>query len=318
LAVKLDRLLAIVILLLNRRMVQAKELAERFEVSVRTIYRDVEAINQAGIPIVTYQGSGGGIGLIEGFRLDHNVLTGDELASILTALHSISTSYPDPKSRELVEKLNSIVPPDQEEALRQKASQVLFDFSHWGENSVLEKQLSLLKDAIGQNQVVMFHYRNSRGDSTSRFAEPHTLVWKGRDWYLQAYCRSRNQFRLFKLQRIKNLEAFPEYFVRRELPQQEHGGIGRDWVNDSNRIDLTLRIYDSLEGQAEEWFHAEELESHPDGGWIVRKCYPEDDWLYGFILSFGPQVEVLEPERLRILIRDRAERIAGLYGGRTQ
>ncbi|MHA7965165.1 helix-turn-helix transcriptional regulator [Paenibacillus sp. CAU 1782] len=313
---KLDRLLAIVILLLNRRMVQAKELAERFEVSVRTIYRDIEAINQAGIPIVTHQGTGGGIGLIDGFRLDRNVLTGDELASILTALHSISTSYPEPKNRELVEKLNSIVPPGREEELKHKSSQVLFDFSHWGENSLLEDQLSLLKDAIGQTQLVMFHYRNSRGDFTNRCVEPHTLVWKGRDWYLQAFCRTRNEFRLFKLLRIKDLEPLPELFARRELPRQERG-IGRDWVNDNNRVNLVLRLGGSLEGQAQEWFHAEELEPHPDGGWIVRKCYPEDEWLYGFILSLGPQAELLEPERLRTLIGERARRIADLYGGRT-
>lgn len=308
---KLDRLLAIVILLSNRRMVQAKELAERFEVSVRTIYRDIETIGQAGIPVVTYQGTGGGIGLVEGFRLDRSTLTEDELASIVTALRSLSTSYPQPSSRELMEKLTSILPEEHAEELRQKSSRVLFDYSHWGANEPLEKQLADLKDAIEQSRLVSFQYRNGHGESSDRTVEPHTLIWKGRDWYLQAFCLGRGEFRLFKLQRIKALAKLAGVFDRRALPEHR---IGRDWVNDDNRVTLTLRLHDSLAGRAQEWFHAEEMEPHADGGWIIRKCYPEDEWLYGFILSFGPFAEVLEPERLRRIIGERARRMADLYG----
>ncbi len=312
---KLERLLSIIILLLNRRMVQAKELAERFEVSVRTIYRDIEAIHEAGIPIVTYQGTNGGIGLVEGYRLDRNVLTNDELADIVTALRSISTSYGNEQQLRLMEKINSIVPPSRSEEFEQMTSRVLIDYSPWDGNDKLQPKLQLLKEAVDRCTIAKFAYSNAEGEISHRAVEPHRLILKGRQWYLQAYCLMREQFRLFKLKRMKELEVDPEtMFDRRELPAQESDSDSDQGPCEPARVtEFVLRFRPESRYLAEEYFDIEDGQSGEDGSWLVRKAYPEDDWLYRFILGLGHHAEVLEPPHLREIIASRAEQVANKY-----
>ncbi|TBL76108.1 helix-turn-helix transcriptional regulator [Paenibacillus thalictri] len=310
---KLERLLSIIILLLNRRMVQAKELADRFEVSVRTIYRDIEAINGAGIPIVTYQGTNGGIGLAEGYRLDRNVMTNDELAAIVTALRSISTSYGNEQHVQLMEKINSVVPPAYFEEFQHKTSRVLIDYSPWDGNERLRPKLQLLKESVDRCLIVGFVYSSAKGEVSHRVVEPHTLILKGRQWYLQAYCLEKDQFRLFKLKRMKTLEITPgRTFIRRELPAHE-SVTGQSSSEPSPVTQIVLRFRADTRHFAEELFDIEELVAVGDGGWQVSKAYPEDEWLYSFILSLGHHAEVVEPLHLREIIASRAEQIAKIY-----
>jgi len=310
---KLERLLSIIILLLNRRIVQAKELAERFEVSVRTIYRDIEAINGAGIPIVTTQGTNGGIGLAEGYRLDRNVLTNDELAAIVTALRSISTSYGNDRHLQLMEKITSVVPPQYSEEFQHKASRVLIDYSPWDDNERLRPKLQLLNEAVENCRIVGFIYSDAEGVVSHRFVEPHMLIMKGRQWYLKAYCQTKEQFRLFKLKRMKELESVPERtFTRREFSMQGRND-GQSPNNSLKVTEFVLRFRADSRHLAEEWFGIEELLPLDDGSWQVRKAYREDEWLYGFILGLGHHAEVLEPPHLREIIASRAEQVAKIY-----
>lgn len=293
-------------------MVQAKELAERFEVSVRTIYRDIDAINAAGIPIVTYQGTNGGIGLSEGYRLDRNILTNDELATIVTALRSISTSYSKEQHQRLVEKINSVVLPEHEEEFQHKTNRVLIDYSPWGGSKHLRAKLILLDEALDSCVLVNFTYSNAEGEVSQRNVEPHMLILKGRQWYLQAYCLEKEEFRLFKLKRMKGLRIDHEKtFIRRNPSNQEHN-------EDKNKLkpstpEVVFRFQDKARHLAEEWFGIEELLPVEDGSWLVKKAYPENEWLYSFILSLGHHVEVLEPQHLRKIITSRAEKIAKVY-----
>ncbi|SCW36975.1 Predicted DNA-binding transcriptional regulator YafY, contains an HTH and WYL domains [Paenibacillus tianmuensis] len=310
---KLERLLSIIILLLNRRMVQAKELAERFEVSVRTIYRDIEAINVAGIPVVTYQGNNGGIGLAEGYRLDRNVLTNDELAAIVTALRSISTSYGNEQHLRLMEKINSVIPPAYSEEFRHMTSRVLIDYSPWDGNERLQPKLQQLKEAVDSCHIAEFTYSNAKGEVSHRIVEPHMLIMKGKQWYLKAYCQEKEQFRLFKLKRMKELEiADGRIFIRRELPKQDRSA-DQSPTESSQATEFVLRFRAESRYLAEEWFGIEELSPVDDGSWQVKKAYPEDEWLYSFILSLGHHAEVLEPPHLREIIASRAEQVAKMY-----
>lgn len=293
-------------------MVQAKELAERFEVSVRTIYRDIDAINAAGIPIVTYQGTNGGIGLSEGYRLDRNILTNDELATIVTALRSISTSYSKEQHQRLVEKINSVVLPEHEEEFQHKTNRVLIDYSPWGGNKHLRAKLILLDEALDSCVLVNFTYSNAEGEVSQRNVEPHMLILKGRQWYLQAYCLEKEEFRLFKLKRMKGLRIDHEKtFIRRNPSNQEHNE-GKNKLKPSTP-EVVFRFQDKARHLAEEWFGIEELLPVEDGSWLVKKAYPENEWLYSFILSLGHHVEVLEPQHLRKIITSRAEKIAKVY-----
>ena len=310
---KLERLLSIIILLLNRRMVQAKELAERFEVSVRTIYRDIETINEAGIPIVTYQGTNGGIGLAEGYRLDRNILTNDELAAITTALRSISSSYGNEKHQRLMDKIHSVVRPADSEAFQIKSSRVLIDYSPWDGNEQLRPKLQLLEKSVDQCLVVNFDYSNSDGKVSHRIVEPHRLILKGKQWYLQAHCMEKAQFRLFKLNRMKDLEiAHGKTFIRRELPIE-----ARAQNISSSEPSLLTEFVLCFQAEAYqlalECFGIDALCPSDDGTWLVKKAYPENEWLYRFILGLGHQVEVLEPAHLREVIADRAEQVVKNY-----
>lgn len=310
---KLERLLSIIILLINHRRIQAKDLAERFEVSIRTIYRDIDAIDAAGIPIVTYQGVHGGIGLAEGYRLDRNLLTNDELATIVTALRSISTSYEKEQHQQLMEKMNSVVLPNEMETFQDKTNRVFIDYSPWDNSVILQSKLESLEKAIDSYLLAKFTYSNAQGEVTQRIVEPYTLILKGRQWYVQAYCLEKEQFRLFKLRRMKNLSIdFGKFFKRRTLPEQKPSA-GKSSADSSQNLKIILRFQEEARHLAEDWFDIEELIPTDDGGWQVKKDYPEDEWLYRFILSFGHYVEVLEPIHLRKIIAERAAQITKKY-----
>lgn len=309
---KIDRLLSIVILLLNRRLVQAKELADMFEVSIRTIYRDIEVINQAGIPVITYQGANGGIGLMEGYRLDRNMLTNKELAAIVTALHSVSSSFHDKDNQLLVEKINSIISPADSDHFSRKTQQFIVDFSPWGENSRHNHKLQLIKEAIEHHQQLRFTYCKPNGDIDMRTIEPYTLVLKQHRWYLYGYCILREQFRLFKLVRIRDLVVEQEKFepIEIAMPQLPWNN---EWGTPEKNERIVLRFSHQAKHLAEEWFGIEELSADDKGGYVVVTYFAEDQWLYGFILSFGDQVEVLEPPHLRKKIGTLASHIAAQY-----
>ncbi|MGE7689714.1 helix-turn-helix transcriptional regulator [Lysinibacillus sp. NPDC097214] len=309
---KLERLLSIIILLLNRRKVQAKDLAEQFEVSIRTIYRDIDSINAAGIPIVTYQGTNGGIGLAEGYRLDRNLLTNDELATIVTALRSISTSYGKEQHQQLVEKINSVVlivviSDGDVQYLPKESNRLVRDLSY------VEILLHVLVEAIDSCILVYFTYSNAEGGVSQRIVEPHMLMLKGRQWYLQAYCLEKKEFRLFKLKRMKGLELDRDRNFIRRVPATQKRVEGKREFKPSDVLEVVFRFQDEARHLAEEWFGIEELLPVEDGSWLVKKAYPENAWLYSFILSLGHHVEVLEPHHLREIIASRAEKIAIIY-----
>lgn len=175
---KLDRLLAILVLLINRGRVQAKDLADTFEVSIRTIYRDIDTLGQAGIPVVTYQGASGGIGLAEGYRLDRNVLTDKDLASIVTALRSVSTSHTNVARDLLMEKLSSIVPEAKNEDFQANTSRFIVDYSMWTHPEALQIKLQLIEQGMDQLRPITFTYCSAEGTQTHRTTDPHTLVLK--------------------------------------------------------------------------------------------------------------------------------------------
>lgn len=308
---KIDRLLSIVILLLNRPLIQAKELADMFEVSVRTIYRDIESINGAGIPVVTYQGSGGGIGLMPGYRLDRNVLSERELADIFTALQSVS-SYGGGEHQLLMDKISSVIPPSQKKAFRSLTTQMIVDLSPWEQMTPLEERISLLKEALEEAVAVTFEYVSAEGRMTRRTIEPYTLVMKGRSWYIYGFCTERQDFRLFKLLRMKALVKERRHYTRQDVPLQ---GLpwSDGWKDPQQTVALTLLFAPEGRHLAEEYFDCGTLQQDERGGYILTVSYPENDWLYGFLLSFGTALEVLAPAHIRRRLGEVARGVAAAY-----
>lgn len=307
---KMDRLLHMVILLLNRRRMKARELADTLGVTVRTVYRDMESLCQAGIPLVTYQGQNGGIGIAEGYRLDRTVMTDEEWASVMVALKSLSKSYTGSNAAALVEKLRTVMP-EQRESFRVKTESVLIDFSPWGADARTEEKVRLLKEAVESGRMVAFAYTSAKNETLDRRVEPHTLVLKGQSWYLYGWCGSRQDFRLFKLSRMREIRVLQEGFARREV-RLDQWDLAEEW-NRSGTVEVLLRFEPGLRMVVEDRFGVEQVELDEAGRVLVRFAYREDEWLYGFLLSFGPGAEVLEPPHLREILRDRASRIAAMY-----
>ncbi|KJD41188.1 transcriptional regulator [Paenibacillus polymyxa] len=310
---KIDRLLSIVILLLKRNRIQAKELADLYEVSIRTIYRDIEAISLAGIPVVTFQGAGGGIGLMEGYRLDRSMLTDHDIKDIVMGLQSLSSSLGGPNVSRLLHKFESIIPESEKEQFSVRTTQFIVDHSGWGNQSVQEAKLIKIKEAMSQARTVAFTYRNAEGARTERDVEPHTLVLKGQQWFVYAYCPDRGQFRLFKLSRMNEPVVTETAFTRRDLSNEVLPWNEGRMTASSAVQPFTLQFNRTSRHLAEDWFGVEALNEQEEGIYTVSVPFPEDAWVYGFILSLGPDVVVKEPAHLRDKIYKMALRIASNY-----
>lgn len=307
---RIDRMLGIVVILLNRDRISAKSLAERFEVSVRTIYRDIEAINMAGIPIVAYAGNNGGFGIIENYRLDKQVLTLKEMTSIITALKGVSNTLKDDDLETVTEKILSLVPDDKMAQLKQSVEELCIDIMPWGYKEKSKEYLKGIQLAISERRLIEFDYCNTRNEKCSRIVEPMTLVYKGYAWYLFGFCQTRNDYRIFKLLRMNNLKLTDESFERKEKTYHEF----MKFTLDKNKmINIVLRYSAELKSLVEEYFDESHIEYQSDGGIIVKIALPEDNWLHSIILGSGENVEVLEPAYLRNIIKQKAEKILQLY-----
>lgn len=294
-----SRLFEIIYILLEKKKVTAPELAERFEVSVRTIYRDIDALSSAGIPVYCTQGKGGGIELLEDFVMDKSALTEEEQNQILLSLQCMAvTEHMD--AQKLLSRLSSLFQKDDE-------NWVYVDFSRW--NVQGEKQLfEMLKEAILCREVIHFDYYNTKGEHSRRAAEPMQLYFRGMDWYLIAFCLKNCEMRVFKLKRLKNLRKTEEHFLRRDIKKAETMPI-LEAVNDLTvtiKVDkkLGFRVYDEFDPA---WIREE------DGFFYITFPSAGEDWLYGWLLSFGPGLEVLEPPKVRREMKTRLKQMAEQY-----
>lgn len=301
----MQRLIEMVVLLLNRETVRAQDLADRFGVSARTIYRDVEELSLAGVPIYMTKGRGGGISLMREYALNRVLLSDQDKESIILALKTLQTTR-HPAADSALERVGALI--------RQNAADmddwVQIDFTQWGSDPDEAGRFGAIKQAILQRRLIAFDYVDSAGSRTSRAAEPMRLIYKGRAWYLYAYCRLKNDFRVFRLSRIKELVVQEAEFQRRDarVPDDlEYDDAAHKLVSLRLRFapEVLHRIYDD--------FDERQITRNPDGTCDVAASFPEDEWVYGYILSFGKSVEVLEPLAVRESISGRLRAAAARY-----
>ena len=284
---KHDRLIAILSVQLNQEQTTAPELAKRFEVSRRTINRDIETLNQAGIPVVTQQGAGGGIRIMDGFRMDRTALTSREMQAILSGLRSLDSVSGTGQYRQLMEKISpgstGILPGDQH---------ILINLASWHKASLSEK-IELLHGAIEQHRAVSFHYLSPNGES-DRIAEPALLVFQWSSWYLWGWCREKAGPRLFKLDRMDKLQI-GETFSPRKMDLPDLG----DERAFPDRYQVTVRVSPKYKWRLAEEYGPDCYELTPEGDCLFSAGFTDRDYLLSWILSFQGEAELLEPQELR-------------------
>lgn len=298
---KINRVFEILYILLNREKISSKELAEKFEVSVRTIYRDIEVISGAGIPICMTQGRNGGISLLENFTLDKQVLTESEKNDMLIAIQSLN-SFNKESVKSIFSKLSSLFGENQRDYIK-------IDYSGW-ENTI-EKQFELSKEAILLNKRLSFNYISTKGEKTYREVEPYVLWFKSKAWYLKCFCLEKNEIRLFRLSRITNIRILNENINLAKL--DESILIEEKKQVQYEKIKIKLKIDSSQEYRVKDDFLEQDISYDNDKNLIVTLNFPENEWLYGYILSYGSFATVIEPEYIVENIKKRLQKNLNNY-----
>lgn len=293
-----SRLFKIVYHLLEKGRATAPELAEKFEVSVRTIYRDIDALSGAGVPVYAEAGRNGGIHLMNGFVLDKAVLSEEEKQEILTALQSIHFTN-NIGNHQTLQKLSAIFHMDSENWLE-------VDFSRWGNKGTDNEKFELLKSAVIHQKCVKITYASSYGTMSERIVQPLKMCYKSMSWYLKAYCTKKQDYRIFKLTRIIDLEILTESFYKRTFPElDEASGQSYNTIVLRFPKNMSYRVYDE--------FDKTRVREEENGDLAVSVEMPEDEWLIGYLLSFGTEVDIIEPAYLGGIVAEQAKKIYEKY-----
>lgn len=304
---KIDRLIGIIMYLMNRDTVTARELADKFEVSVRTIVRDMESLCMAGIPISSSTGASGGYEILKTFELNKQITSMDDYMFIITALKGLCSAYESKKLEATLEKLIST-------SKYQNDKQIIyFDFGVAKEGENISKYIKMLEEAISTEFVVEFDYTDSENKTKRRRVEPLALTYKWYSWYLFGFCTYKDAYRIFKLSRIRNLSVTKISFVRRQSNISEL--LEANWKNDSRTyMDIKLLCKAEAKIPVMEYLKGIILEEHVNGNCIVSLHLPENErWWFSLLLGFGDQVEVLEPLELKNRLVEKACEIIELY-----
>lgn len=294
-----NRLFRILYYILEKEKVTANELADKFEVSVRTIYRDIDSISSVGVPIFTTQGKGGGIKIDNEFILNKSLFDANEKEQIIAALQGLEKTNEAYKS-ELITKLSALFK-------IKNSNWIEIDFTSWGSNNTYQDLFNALKTVIINKNIISFSYNRSKGEKINRKVKPIRLLFKEQDWYLYAFCLLRNNFRYFKLSRIKDLEVlainyednFENAVLKKELKYE-------NIVNIKLKFDksVAFRVYDEFN---------EAIEEDEKGNLYVEIKIPNNYKLYNYIFSFGSNVEILEPKEIRNQFKNMINEIAKKY-----
>ena len=293
---QINRLLELVYILLHRKNMPAKALAQQLGVSTRTIYRDIETLSIAGIPIYTVKGKGGGVRLLPESVLNKSILSEQEQNEILTALHGLSQLN---DSNQVLKKLSTIFD-------KPATNWLSVDFSDWsGANDYFNQ----FKTAILTQHIAQFDYYNSYGNKTTRTIEPLQLWFKSKAWYVKGYCLDKQDLRTYKLTRIKNLHITPSHFPQRTLPDTAPTNQALPPTGETIRLRILpaaiYRLFDD--------FEETDVVKQPDGSYIATIIWEIDPWVHGFILSYGEDMQVLSPPHLQQSIQAKAKNIAEKY-----
>lgn len=307
---KIDRLVSIIMILLDKERIGAQELADMFEVSPRTIYRDIDAINMAGIPIHATSGVGGGFEIMQNYKIDKKVFSVADISAILMGLSSLSNMIRGNELVNALAKVKSFIPADRAKDIELKVNQIYIDLSPWMGNGNIQLYLEIVKAALQENKLLSFEYIAHHGNKTIRTVEPYQLVLKSSHWYLHGYCHKRNDFRMFRLSLMSNLQIQERTFTPREYQKPV---LDFAEILETMQTKIKIRIHKSIMDRVLDFCTYENFSPDCEEYYIVNFPFIENEYYYDILLSFGDKCECLEPLYIRAEMKRRIQKIATLY-----
>lgn len=289
---KIDRMLEIIIYLLNHENVTARFLAERFHVSVRTIQRDMISISEAGIPVYSNGGKYGGYSILSTYQMNNSDIRAEEQQMIMKALESLATSYSSDTLRSIIEKYNAIID-------KEGGQKVFWDFGVTKENQQVQEKNAMLEAAITDKHYVNFAYCNANGEKSCQRVEPLAIHYKWYAWYLFAYSPQKDSYRTFKVARMQDLE------VEEGVSEKQHGNIEQLMYNSEQEyyktcIHIEVHFDEEDSGLMEEYFPDCPIEKITEKECRIYIDVPAKERLWkALLLSFGNRVKVVAPESYR-------------------
>ncbi|WP_392559447.1 helix-turn-helix transcriptional regulator [Orbus mooreae] len=303
---QINRLFGIVHLLLNKRQVTANELAQHFEVSKRTILRDIDVLSTVGIPLYTTKGKGGGIAILARYTLNKTAISEQEQSDLLSSLQCFSSLLDNKnhQSEPLLTKLGALFGKSQTHWLE-------VDFANWVDYDQRQRKVEILKRAIIDQQWIEFHYSNLRGESGQRKVCPIRLCFKSQDWYLHGFCQAKADYRFFKLSRINQLVQLTEHFNAAVLPAIPPTDKTVD--DPAQQIELTIQFSAVIAYRVYDEFPLNVIKVNHDQSLTVTITITHSDWLLQYLLSFGCYAKVLSPQIVCEQLKQKATEITLLY-----
>ncbi len=305
---KINRLMEIIIILINKGSITAKELSERFMVSKRTIYRDIEELSSAGIPVYMSKGKGGGISLLDGYTLNKAMLTEGEKQNIIFALKTLG-GVKDVQIQSTLEKLGSIF------GNSKNIDWLEIDFSSWGNHSTIDKRFEQVKSSILRERILQFKYINSKNSESNRLVKPYKVMFKGQSWYMVGFCCEKKGIRIFKLTRMREVIITEDIYERTELEDlielNEKKGDNPEYK--PYNVTLKMKFQKDMFFRLIDFYQEEEILKEEDGTYIVTTTFPYDEWIYSHILSYGHKVKLLEPQFIIDELKNRIKNLGEIY-----
>lgn len=288
---KIDRIISIILTLLQENRVSSKKLADTYEVSQRTIFRDLEVINAAGVPIVTFTGVNGGAEILKEFKIEKGFFNEKDLTHLLLGLSSIST-ISDKELVNTISKIKSFIPKEKTKEIERKSTQISVDLRKWTGNKALYDKLDLIKKSFNEYRLVSFRYVDKDGKLSDRTVEPYQLILKDGVWYLKGFCLERCNFRTFKILRMKSIHVRDETFTPQDFILEDLSGD--NWI-EKHIFPIKLEIEESLLDKILERCEEEGIKKLENGKFLVNFPFVDDDYAYEVLLSYGKKCKCLEP-----------------------
>lgn len=305
---KYQIMIGILYTLLMKKKVSAKYLSEKFEVSERSIYRYVDELSIAGVPVYSERGRNGGIYIPDTYRLPDNFMTENEYSAAINALEGINGELKDKNLSSAIDKLKMQVKNERKDLSLN--GNFIIDSGTWGDTNSFPEKLKVIQKAAENNVSVEIQYRSRTGEDSTRIIDPHVLVLKQNIWYVYAYCHARENFRLFKIGRIRSITLTDRKFKRREFDREDIPL--KFWHDEKTLVNAVFRISPEALPYAEEWLGADNIKKRKDG-YFCEAELPYDDVLISKILGIGHGFEVTEPKTLRDKVTEEIKKLLYSY-----